>query len=124
MTQVARFRLSQALPSCYARSLASDLGKSKEITAVSVVLYVINNHVNLHKLYSFDFLGFDNVYSKNYFANINAGERRPHTFLPGGTASPLPHRPNNFGYYIRVILGNNCSASCMEILQNVILSLV
>jgi hypothetical protein len=29
LTQVARFRLSQALPSCYARSLASDLGKSK-----------------------------------------------------------------------------------------------
>jgi hypothetical protein len=28
VTQVARFRLSQALPSCYARSLASDLGKS------------------------------------------------------------------------------------------------
>ena len=28
MTQVARFRLSQALPSCYALSLASDLGKS------------------------------------------------------------------------------------------------
>ena len=30
VTQVARFRLSQALPSCYARSLASDLGKSTQ----------------------------------------------------------------------------------------------
>ena len=30
VTQVARFLLSQALPSCYARSLASDLGKSSE----------------------------------------------------------------------------------------------
>jgi hypothetical protein len=29
VTQVARFLLSQALPSWYARSLASDLGKSK-----------------------------------------------------------------------------------------------
>jgi hypothetical protein len=31
--------------------------KRKEITAVSVVLYVIKNHVN----FSFDFLGLDNV---------------------------------------------------------------
>jgi hypothetical protein len=31
VTQVARFRLSQALPSCYARSLASDLGKSTSL---------------------------------------------------------------------------------------------
>ena len=34
MTQVARFRLSQALPSCYARSLASDLGKSNNRLAI------------------------------------------------------------------------------------------
>ena len=34
MTQVARFRLSQALPSCYARSLASDLGKSRSVPVI------------------------------------------------------------------------------------------
>jgi hypothetical protein len=34
-----------------------------------MVLYVIKNHVHLHKLYSFDFLGLDNVYFLNYFAN-------------------------------------------------------
>jgi hypothetical protein len=33
-----------------------------------VVLYVIKNHVNLIN-FSFDFLGLDKVYFKNYFAN-------------------------------------------------------
>jgi hypothetical protein len=33
-----------------------------------VSLYVIKNHVNLHK-FRFDFLGLDKVYLKNYFAN-------------------------------------------------------
>jgi hypothetical protein len=36
VTQVARFRLSLALPSCYARSLASDLGKSTPRPNVSM----------------------------------------------------------------------------------------
>jgi hypothetical protein len=37
-------------------------GNKKEITAVSVVLYVMKDHVHSHKLfYSFDFLDLGNV---------------------------------------------------------------
>jgi hypothetical protein len=35
--------------------------KTNEITAILVVLYVIENHVNLLINFSFDFLGLDNV---------------------------------------------------------------
>ena len=34
--------------------------KTKKITTVSVVLYVVKNHVHLHK-FNFDFFGLNNV---------------------------------------------------------------
>ena len=55
---------------------------TKKITAVSVVLYVIKFHVNLHKHFiSFDFLSLDSVDFENYFANklINMGRYVNHT---------------------------------------------
>ena len=42
----------------FKNSLIIHKEKTKEITAMSVVLYLIKNHVN----FSFDFLDLDNVY--------------------------------------------------------------
>ena len=42
--------------------------KTKEITSMSVVLYLIKNHVN----FSFDFLDLDNVYFQKVISLINS----------------------------------------------------
>ena len=53
---------------CIKNSLIIHEEKTKEITTVSVVLYVIKI-MFIYINFSFDFLGLDNVDYENYFAN-------------------------------------------------------